>query len=248
MLTHVRVLVRLAALGVVLLSACGGEPSSPAAPAVPTAGPGTVAASIVTTTTAAPANQPVRQWSFDALFTDGVMLDVAVDQFEAGRAGEVEDLFGQPVPTRYGGSFRGSCPNLNPERDLVVPIRLRVRNTTPEFATNLYVALGFGDTSGQRTKVFSGTEDGLCTVQVDAVNLGSGSELSVFGYAIVQGYRTPAAPEGDTAIAPYIRMGMTIQTPFAGLDHVTRQAGPQADDCTPSYSSPAPYECLPLAL
>ncbi len=243
-----RLLAGLAALGLAVLPACGGEASSPSTPTGPATGATTISPSIVTTTTADPAGQPVQQWSFEALFTDGVRLDISVDQFEAGRASEVQAVFGQPVPIDYGGSFRGACPRMNPERDLIVPIRLRVRNTTPDFATNLYVALGFGDTSGQRTKVFSGTEDGLCTVQADAVGLASGREVSTFGYAIVQGYRTPAAPEGDTEVAQSIRMGLNIQTPYSGLDSVTRLAGPQAADCAASYSKSDPYECLPLVL
>lgn len=238
----VRPSIRVAVLSLALFTACGGGAASPPSAVSPTTrdpSPSEATSLTAPTTTRPADNQPIQHWSFEATFKDGIVLDISVDQFKAGRAGEIEDSFGEPVPTGYGGSFRGGCPNMNPERDLIVPIRLGVRNATPGFATNLYVKLGFGDASGRRTEVFSGTSDGLCTVQADAVNLRSGGEVSTFGYAIVRGFRTPAAPEGDTEITQSIRMGLVIQTPFAGLDHVSRQAGPQADDCTAYYSSSA---------
>lgn len=185
----------------------------------------------------------IRDWRFSVSFKDGSSASVTVNQSAPDSVAALRQRLGPDIPTRFEDpGFRGICYGVSTEKDLFVPIRLSVRNTTQGFSLPIFVALAFGS-NRSATGAFAGTQFGLCTIQVDQVSLASGAEVVETGYAVVRNYYSPAAPAGDSSVFEAIRMGLRLSAPRTKVESWTREAGPHLDDC-PFVS---PFECLPLA-
>jgi len=190
--------------------------------------------------------QDLETWMFTLSLRDGSTLAIKVEQFVPGMVGELGRRLGQTIPTRFNSEgFRGQCLGVNTERDLFVPMRLTVRNTTQGLAVPIAVQLDFdAKTNGN---IFSGNSKGLCSIRVDEVGLAAGREVSEFGFVVIPGYVTPALPQGDPVLAQGVRMSLIATTPRTSIADFTRESGPQLQDCS-SFTRPAPYRCLPLSL
>jgi len=141
--------------------------------------------------------------TFSLTHRDGYTAEAVLRRGQVAKASTVTDSL-------------APCP-VKPDADAVVPFELRVINTTPDFSASPGVRLGLhgvgkaGDfwfTHGFRAVVRHSKGPNCVDLQPvgrDAVSLAPAQPLAtsafvqVRGWFIIEGYYSPAAPEGDLA-------------------------------------------------
>ena len=122
------------------------------------------------------------------------------------------------VGTRHGNIAAGRACQLDPRKDVLIPFRVTLTNSTPGFsaapASAFYmvgyedaVEIGYTSTPKCQRK----TDEG--TFSLFAINsrseLATGKSIAIFGFLVAKNYYTPASPDGDRSVVRAIKLGVS---------------------------------------
>jgi hypothetical protein len=199
--------------------ATGGVPSPPHSSAP--------SSTTVTPSSSSPVTPPIsytNTWNFTATTDVGGYSEsgtISVGQVQKFEDGLVND-----------GVTAGATCTVDPQTDAVAPFKVTLTNTSNGFTTGLGASIAEDNAQGQGTSInwelgYAGGPQ--CTqsdnsLVLDCTSVSSGDSCSLSGWAIVTGYYTPDALDGNTAGLQAITL-QALPEPFAS-EHLNTFAGP----------------------
>ena len=207
-----------------------GPKTSPATtPAAPPAAPSTAAATTSTTqasTNSAVLGEPVNKQTIALASTDGYTGKVFVEIYPPARASS-------PPPLPASGRSTVSCP-VNGSGDALIPIVVRVLNTTSGFTTAMHLTPTAFQHHAQLAIDIGSCWNGVNgQLTISWAPTAFNSSRTAEWYLVVPRYYTPNNPDGDPAALSDACLGFMVAYGGFGVDAINL--------------NPTPYQALSLA-